>query len=63
MSGISDTGSLSVWTAEQFDPQLSWDDVAWVKAQWGGKLVIKGIMEVDDAQAAVAAGADALGGV
>ena len=52
--------SLSVWTAEQFDPQLSWDDVAWVKAQWGGKLVIKGIMEVDDAQAAVAAGADAL---
>ena len=60
VSGISDTGSLSVWTAEQFDPQLSWDDVAWVKAQWGGKLVIKGIMEVDDAQAAVAAGADAL---
>ena len=60
VNGISDTGSLSVWTAEQFDPQLSWDDVAWVKAQWGGKLVIKGIMEVDDAQAAVAAGADAL---
>ena len=60
VNGISDTGSLSVWTAEQFDPQLSWDDVAWVKEQWGGKLVIKGIMEVDDAQAAVAAGADAL---
>ena len=60
VNGISDTGSLSVWTAEQFDPQLSWDDVAWVKAQWGSKLVIKGIMEVDDAQAAVAAGADAL---
>ena len=60
VNGISDTGSLSVWTAEQFDPQLSWEDVAWVKAQWGGKLVIKGIMEVDDAQAAVAAGADAL---
>ena len=60
VSGISDTGSLSVWTAEQFDPQLSWDDVAWVKAQWGGKLVIKRIMQVDDAKAAVAAGADAL---
>lgn len=60
VQGVSDTSSLSVWTSEQFDPQLGWDDVAWVKAQWGGKLVIKGIMEVDDAQAAVAAGADAI---
>lgn len=60
VQGISDTGSLSVWTAEQFDPQLSWDDVAWVKEQWGGKLIIKGIMEVDDARAAVAVGADAI---
>lgn len=57
---VSDLGSLSSWTAEQFDPKLSWEDVEWVKKQWGGKLVIKGIMEIDDAQRAVDFGADAL---
>ncbi|MDO5687220.1 MAG: alpha-hydroxy acid oxidase [Neisseria sp.] len=57
---VSDPTSLSAWTAEQFDLQLSWDDVAWVKNEWGGKLVIKGIMDADDARRAVAAGADAL---
>ena len=60
VKGVSDMGSLAAWTNEQFDPRLSWADVAWVKEQWGGKLILKGIMEVDDAQAAVAAGADAL---
>lgn len=57
---VGDVRSLSNWTAEQFDPKLSWDDVEWVKKQWGGKLIIKGIMETDDAQRAVDCGADAL---
>ncbi|RZG48705.1 alpha-hydroxy acid oxidase [Acinetobacter wuhouensis] len=60
VEGISNTGSLSAWTTEQFDMQLSWKDVEWVKQQWGGKLIIKGIMEVDDAISAVLAGADAI---
>ena len=60
IDGISNTGSLSAWTTEQFDMQLSWNDVEWVKQQWGGKLIIKGIMEVDDAISAVRAGADAI---
>lgn len=58
--GVSDLSSLSTWTAEQFDPKLSWADVEWVKKQWGGKIIIKGIMETDDAQRAVDCGADAL---
>ena len=60
VDGISNTGSLSAWTTEQFDMQLSWNDVKWVKQQWDGKLIIKGIMEVDDAISAVRAGADAI---
>ena len=52
--------SLSAWTNEQFDPRLSWADVAWVKQQWGGKLILKGIMDAEDARLAVAAGADAI---
>lgn len=60
VKNISDTSSLAAWTAEQFDPQLSWQDIAWVKARWDGKLIIKGIMEVDDALRAVEAGADAI---
>jgi L-lactate dehydrogenase (cytochrome) len=58
--GIDDMSSLSEWTARQFDPKLSWDDVAWIKDRWGGKLVLKGIMDPDDARRAVASGADAL---
>lgn len=58
--GVSDLSSLSTWTAEQFDPTLNWADVEWVKEQWGGKLVLKGIMEPEDAQLAVDAGADAI---
>lgn len=58
--GVSDLSSLSSWTAEQFDPTLNWDDVEWVKKCWGGKLVLKGIMEPEDAQLAVDAGADAI---
>ncbi len=60
VKGVSDIASLAAWTNEQFDPRLNWDDVAWVKAQWGGKLILKGIMDVEDAKLAVASGADAL---
>jgi len=60
VKGVSDMSSLAAWTNEQFDPRLNWDDVAWVKAQWGGKLILKGIMDVEDAQLAVQSGADAI---
>ena len=49
--------SLSSWTAEQFDPTLSWDDVEWIKERWGGKLILKGIMDAEDARLARAAAA------
>jgi len=52
--------TLSQWTASQFDPTLNWDDVAWIKKEWGGKLILKGILDVEDARLAVAAGADAI---
>lgn len=58
--GVSDLSSLSTWTAEQFDPTLSWDDVEWIKSRWGGKIILKGIMDAEDAQHAVDAGADAI---
>ncbi len=57
---VSDLSSLSSWTAEQFDPQLSWADVAWIKEQWGGPLIIKGICDVEDAKSAAETGADAI---
>ncbi|MFT3814278.1 MAG: alpha-hydroxy acid oxidase [Acidovorax sp.] len=60
VKGVSDMNSLSAWTNEQFDPRLSWADVAWVKEQWGGKLILKGIMEVEDAVLAAQHGADAI---
>jgi isopentenyl diphosphate isomerase/L-lactate dehydrogenase-like FMN-dependent dehydrogenase len=60
VKGVSDMRSLSAWTNEQFDPRLSWADVAWVKERWGGKLILKGIMDVEDAQLAVQSGADAI---
>jgi L-lactate dehydrogenase (cytochrome) len=60
VKGVSDMSSLAAWTNEQFDPRLSWPDVEWVKKQWGGKLILKGIMDVEDAQLAVKAGADAI---
>ncbi len=52
--------TLSQWIASQFDPTLSWKDVAWVRALWPGKLIVKGILDADDARAAVDAGADAV---
>ena len=60
VKGVSDMNSLAAWTIEQFDPRLSWEDVKWVKAQWGGKLILKGIQDVEDAKLAVLSGADAI---
>jgi L-lactate dehydrogenase (cytochrome) len=60
VDGIEDMGSLSQWTASQFDPTLNWNDVEWIKKRWGGKLILKGIQDVEDARLAVSAGADAL---
>ena len=57
---VQDNSSLFSWTAEQFDPRLSWDDVARIKDLWGGKLIIKGIMTAEDAEKAVQNGADAI---
>ena len=59
-SGVGDMSSLSSWTAEQFDPGLSWADVEWIKKLWGGKLIIKGILDEEDARLAANTGADAL---
>jgi L-lactate dehydrogenase (cytochrome) len=59
-TGVGDLSSLSSWTAEQFDPALSWDDVEWIKSRWGGPLIIKGIMDAEDARLAADSGADAL---
>jgi len=58
--GVDDPSSLFAWTKEQFDPRLNWSDVEWIKKRWGGKLVLKGIMEPEDARLARASGADAL---
>jgi L-lactate dehydrogenase (cytochrome) len=60
VSGVENMSSLSAWTAQQFDPSLNWDDVEWVKQRWGGKLILKGIQDVEDAHLAVRSGADAL---
>lgn len=59
-SAVSDMSSLSSWTSQQFDPAMSWADVEWVKQRWGGKLIIKGIMDPEDARLCVESGADAL---
>ncbi|MBN0423564.1 alpha-hydroxy-acid oxidizing protein, partial [Pseudomonas aeruginosa] len=58
--GVDDMGSLSEWTARQFDPRLNWGDVEWIKRRWGGKLVLKGILDAEDARLAADSGADAL---
>ena len=60
VKGVENMGSLSSWTAQQFDPRLNWGDVAWIKNRWGGKIILKGIQDVEDAKLAVASGADAL---
>jgi L-lactate dehydrogenase (cytochrome) len=60
VKGVDNMGSLSEWTAKQFDPGLNWGDVEWIKKRWGGKLILKGIQDVEDARLAVDSGADAL---
>ncbi len=57
---VSNIRSLSAWSNEQFDPRLSWQDIEWVRQQWGGKLILKGILDVEDAKLAVDHGADAI---
>jgi L-lactate dehydrogenase (cytochrome) len=58
--GVNDMSALSSWTAEQFDPTLNWDDVKRIRDRWGGKLILKGILDPEDAELATRSGADAL---
>jgi len=60
VKGVANMSSLGAWTAQQFDPKLNWGDVEWIKKRWGGKLILKGIMDAEDARLAVDSGADAL---
>jgi L-lactate dehydrogenase (cytochrome) len=60
VKGVKDMTALGSWTAEQFDPTLSWDDVKRIKDQWGGKLILKGILDPVDAELAAQSGADAI---
>ena len=60
VKGVENMGSLSEWTAKQFDPALNWGDVEWIKKRWGGKIILKGIQDVEDARLGVNSGADAL---
>ncbi|MBO9630707.1 MAG: alpha-hydroxy-acid oxidizing protein [Shinella sp.] len=58
--GVGDLSSLSSWTSEQFDPQLSWKDIEWIRERWGGKLILKGILDEEDARMSLGSGADAI---
>ena len=60
VKGVKDMSSLADWTVSQFDASLSWDDVKEIRKQWGGKVIIKGILDAEDARAAVNVGADAI---
>ena len=60
VQGVSDTANLAAWTAEQFDPTLDWDKIAKIKQEWGGKVILKGILDADDAKMAMQVGADAI---
>jgi L-lactate dehydrogenase (cytochrome) len=60
VDGISDASSLGAWTAEQFDPSLDWTKVARLKEEWGGKVILKGILDAEDAKMALKVGADAI---
>src|SRR6478672_551251 len=60
VKGVENMGSLSEWTAKQFDPALSWADVEWIKKRWGGKLILKGVQDIEDAHLAADSGADAV---
>jgi len=60
VGGDHDLASLSAWTASQFDPTLNWADVRWIKERFGGPVIVKGVLDPDDAEAAIANGADAI---
>ncbi|QRR33244.1 alpha-hydroxy-acid oxidizing protein [Hydrogenophaga sp. YM1] len=60
VQGVTDMANLGAWTSQQFDPSLNWGDVEWIKKRWGGKLILKGIQDVEDARLAMQTGADAL---
>jgi L-lactate dehydrogenase (cytochrome) len=60
IEGMEDVTSLAQWTNSQFDPALNWKDVEWIKKVWPGKIIIKGILDVEDARTAVKLGADAI---
>jgi L-lactate dehydrogenase (cytochrome) len=60
VTGVTDLADLTAWTNEQFDPKLDWSKVARIRDQWGGKLILKGVLDAEDAQMAVGAGADAI---
>ena len=60
IGGASNLGTLSEWTATQFDASADWQDVEWVRSRWPGKLILKGVLDVEDARQAMAAGADAI---
>ena len=60
VKGMDDVTSLAEWTNSQFDPALNWNDVAWIKSHWPGKLIVKGILDAEDARIVADLGADAL---
>ncbi|WP_339936466.1 alpha-hydroxy acid oxidase [Undibacterium luofuense] len=60
VKGMDGITTLSQWTASQFDPTLNWDDVAWIQREWGGKLILKGIMDAEDARTGASLGVDAI---
>jgi L-lactate dehydrogenase (cytochrome) len=60
VQGVDNMSSLSAWTAGQFDPSLDWSEVEAIKKQWGGKVILKGIMDAEDAVLAKNVGADAI---
>lgn len=60
IKGADDVITISKWVASQFDPSLDWDDIAEIRKQWGGKLILKGILDPEDARIAASLGADAI---
>jgi L-lactate dehydrogenase (cytochrome) len=60
VEGVENMASLGTWISQQFDAAFSWKDIEWIKQRWGGKLILKGIQDVEDARLAVASGADAI---
>ncbi|MYM57182.1 alpha-hydroxy acid oxidase [Thalassovita mangrovi] len=60
VEGVSDAANLGAWTAEQFDPTLDWGKIAKIKEEWGGPVILKGILDAEDAKMALQVGADAI---